>query len=109
MVEKKKKYRAGNLVFDCKEDYKCLKYIDDHIYEILESIEEGNVSEKVANKLKRKIRVKEYIPGGKEYLGELFPNMEVLLLSFNKVAMGFFFDMIKVKEYSKYPKLRQNK
>ena len=105
MTEKNKKYRVGNLVFDCKEDYKCLKYIEDHIYEILKSIEEGNVSEKVANKLKRRIKVKEYIPSGKEYLGVLFPKMENLLLNFNKVAMSFFFDMIEVRECRKFPKI----
>ena len=109
MDEKKKKYRVGHLVFYCEEDYKCLKYIDRNIVKILKSLEEDNISEKVANKLKRTIRVKEYIPGGKEYLGLLFPNMERLLLDFNKVAMYFFFDMIKVKEYSKYPKLQQKK
>ena len=96
-----KKYRVGNLVFACKEDYKCFKYINDNIYDILKFIEEGNVSEKVSDKLNKKITVKEYIPDGRYDLGVLFPNMEVLLLSFNKIAMDFF-DRIKVKEYSKY-------
>ena len=108
MAEKKKKYRVGDLVFDFKEDYKCFKYVDNNIHEILQSIEEGKVSEKVSDKLNKRIRVKEYIPGGRYDLGPLFPNIEVLLLSFNKIAMDFF-DRIKVKEYSKYPKVRQKK
>ena len=109
MGEKRKSTRVGHLVFYCEEDYKCLEYIDRNIDKILKSMEEDNISEKVANKFKRKIIVKEYLPSGKEYLGVLFPNMERLLLDFNKVAMYFFFDMIKVKEYSKYPKVRQKK
>ena len=105
MAEEKKskeqRYRVGNLVFACKEDYKCFKYVDDNINKILKSIEEGNVSEKVSDKLKREIKVKEYVPDGREYLGALFPRMELLLLDFNVVAIDFF-NRIKVKEYSKY-------
>ena len=105
MAEEKKskeqRYRVGNLVFACKEDYKCFKYVDDNIHKILKSIEEGNVSEKVSDKLKKEITVKEYVPDGRDDLGALFPRMELLLLNFNKIAINFF-DRIKVKEYSKY-------
>lgn len=105
MVEEKKskekRYRVGNIVFACKEDYKCFKYVDNNIDKILESIERGHVSEKVSDKLKKEIEVKEYVPDGREYLGALFPHMEMLLLDFNVVAIDFF-NRIKVKEYSKY-------
>ena len=101
MKSKESKYRVGNLVFACKEDYKCFKYVDDNIDKILKLIKEGNVSEKLSDKLNKEITVKEYVPDGREYLGALFPRMEMLLLDFNVIAIDFF-NRIKVKEYSKY-------